>query len=557
MKINITMKINYRILSFLLLIPLFLSCQSDIDKAAEVISVEGFEKHVKELGSDAYMGRKPFTEGEEITLKYLEQEYKKLGLEPGNNGSFYQGVPMVQVTVDPSGTIDFTVAGTSFSLDYRNDWVAFSRRIVNKTILDNVEVVFAGYGIVAPEYDWNDYAGIDPAGKLVVVLVNDPGFGTENKDFFNGNAMTYYGRWTYKYEEAARQGAIGLLIVHQTDQAGYPWSVVHNGAVVPKLYLKPDDDYINRCAVEGWLTKQAAGKLFGAAGKDLDEMMQQAKKPGFKAEDYNMTASLDITSEFKYNKSMNIMGLIRGSKRPDEVIIYTAHWDHFGIGAPVDGDSIYNGAVDNGTSLAWMMEIARAFSQLKEPPLRSVMFLATTAEEQGLLGAKYYVENPLFPLNKTVADINNDLMLPMGRMKDVMVTGYGQNDLEDYVARIAKKQDRYIFPDPNPETGMFYRADHFAFARAGVPALFVRGNCDHREKGKEYAAKIEKDYLMNHYHKPADEYDPEIWDFSGLVEDAQLLFLVGYELANDNLFPGWKEGSEFKALREGYMEERN
>lgn len=551
------MKINYRIFSFLLLIPLFLSCQSDIDKAADVISEEGFKKHVKELGSDAYMGRKPFTEGEEKTLIYLEQEYKKLGLEPGNNGSFYQDVPMVQVTVDPSGTMDFTIAGTSFSLDYRDDWVASSRRIVKKTFLDDVEVVFAGYGIVAPEYDWNDYAGFDPAGKLVVVLVNDPGFGTKNKDFFNGNAMTYYGRWTYKYEEAARQGAVGLLIVHQTDRAGYPWSVVHNGAVVPKLYLKPDDGYKNRCAVEGWLTKQAAQKMFDAAGKDLDELTHKAKRPGFRAEDLNMTASLDITSEFKYNKSKNIMGLIRGSKRPDEVLIYTAHWDHFGIGAPVDGDSIYNGAVDNGTSLAWMMEIARAFKQLKEPLLRSVMFLATTAEEQGLLGAKYYVENPVFPLNKTVADINNDLMLPMGRMKDVMVTGYGQNDLEDYVARIAKKQDRYIFPDPNPETGMFYRADHFAFARAGVPALFVRGNCDHREKGREYAAKIEKDYLMNHYHKPSDKYDPATWDFSGLVEDAQLLFLVGYELANDTLFPEWKEGSEFKAVREGYMEEEN
>lgn len=551
------MKINYRILSLLLLIPVFYSCQSDIDKAADVISEEGFEKHVKELGSDAYMGRKPFTEGEEKTLEYLEQEYKKLGLEPGNNESFYQDVPMVQVTVEPSTTIDFTIAGSSFSLDYKNDWVASSRRIVKKTFLDNVEVVFAGYGIVAPEYDWNDYAGFDPSGKLVVVLVNDPGFGTENKDFFNGNAMTYYGRWTYKYEEAARQGAAGLLIVHQTAQAGYPWSVVHNGAVVPKLYLEPDDGYKNRCSVEGWLTKQATEKLFDAAGKDLDELMNKAKKPGFSAEYLNMTASLDITCEFKYNKSKNILGLIRGSKRPDEVIIYTAHWDHFGIGAPVDGDSIYNGAVDNGTSLAWMMEIAKAFRELKEPPLRTVVFLATTAEEQGLLGAKYYVENPVFPLNKTVADINNDLMLPMGRMKDVMVTGYGQNELEDYVARVAKKQDRYIFPDPNPETGMFYRADHFAFARAGVPALFVRGNCDHREKGKEYAAKIEKDYLMNHYHKPADEYDPETWDFSGLVEDAQLLFEVGLELANDTLFPEWKEGSEFKALREGYMKEKN
>jgi len=547
------MKINYRILSLLLLISIFYSCQSDIDRASEVISVEGFGKYVKELGSDAYMGRKPFTEGEEKTLGYLEQEFRKLGLEPGNNGSFYQDVPMVQVTVDPSNTMDFSVRGSKFSLNYRDDWVAFSQRIVEKIILDGVEMVFAGYGIVAPEYDWNDYAGFDPAGKLVVVLVNDPGFGTENKAFFNGNAMTYYGRWTYKYEEAARQGATGLLIIHQDAQAGYPWSVVHNGAVVPKLYLEPDNDYKNRCAVEGWLTEQAADKLFDAAGLDLDKSKQNAKKTGFRAEPLNITASLDITSVFKYNESKNIMGLIRGSKRPEEVIIYSAHWDHLGIGAPVDGDSIYNGAVDNGTSLAWMMEIAKAFRELKEAPLRTVMFLAPTAEEQGLLGAKFYVENPVFPLSKTVADINNDLMLPMGRMKDVMVTGYGQNELEDYVARAAEKQDRYIFPDPNPETGMFYRADHFAFARAGVPALFVRGNCDHREKGREYAAKTENDYLMNYYHKPADEYDPETWDFSGLVEDAQLLFRVGYEIANDTVFPGWKEGSEFKAIREGYM----
>ena len=380
-----------------------------------------------------------------------------------------------------------------------------------------------------------------------MVLVNDPGFGTENNDFFKGNTMTYYGRWTYKYEEAARQGAAACFIIHDSKPAGYGWGVVSNGNEAPRLFLADKNNYADRCAVQGWLSQDAAKELFSQAGFSTD-LWKEAAKPGFKAMPMNLSLSMNMKNSWRIDKSHNVLGVIRGSKRPDEVIIYSAHWDHFGIGRKVDGDSIYNGAVDNGTSLSWMLEIAEAFVALKEKPERSIMFFAPTAEESGLLGATYYVQNPIFDLDKTVADINNDLMLPYGKMKDVMITGYGQSELDDYVEEVAKKYDRYIFPDPNPHTGMYFRADHFAFAKAGVPALFARGNCDSREYGKEWALKKEADWLANNYHKVTDEYE-DWWDLSGVTEDAKLLFEVGYKLSKESAFPKWKEGSEFKNLR--------
>ena len=534
---------------FILSVVLFGSC-SDYKQAESTINEEDMTTIVKEFGSDEFQGRKPFTIGEEKTVEYLEREYKRIGLEPANNGSYIQEVPMVEVTNIPDNRMKVKMYNASIEINYKDDFVAFSKQLKDEISVRNSDMIFAGYGIVAPEYNWNDYAGIDVKGKTVVVLVNDPGFGTKNRDFFKGNEMTYYGRWTYKYEEAARQGAKAVLIIHETEPAGYPWNVVLNGAIIPKLYLQPEDDYLSKCAIEGWLTQNAAQELFSLAGFNLDELKKQAKNPGFKAFRMKSRMTLNIQSSHKFAQSKNVIGILPGKERKDEVIIYSSHWDHLGIGAPLNGDSIYNGAVDNGTTTAWMLEIAEAFANLKKRPARTIMFLSPTAEEQGLLGSYYYATHPLFPLNKTVANINNDLMLPYGPYKDVMITGYGQSELEDYVVKFAPEYDRYVLPDPNPHTGMYYRADHFSFARVGVPALFARGNCDHREHGKEWALKKEKDWIQFNYHKPTDQYDPETWTFEGIVEDARLFFRIGYELSNEETFPQWKEGSEFKEIRE-------
>ena len=518
----------------------------ELEKAKKSINESDITEYVKTIGSDEFMGRRPFTEGEEIAVNYLKKEFEAIGLDPVK-GSYFQEVPMVEVSIKPDEEMRLKTAGEEYRLTNGSEFVAQSRRLQDELVLENSPLVFAGYGIVAPEYDWNDYENIDVKGKTVVVLVNDPGFATEDSSFFKGRSMTYYGRWTYKYEEAARQGAEGLLIIHQTEPAGYPWNVVENGASVPDLYLVPEDDYQTRCKLEGWLTLDAAKEVFDKAGVDFS-VIHEASKPDFEPIDLNTAISFNMKSRQSYKTSKNVMGYIKGSKRPDEVIIYSAHWDHFGIGKKIDGDSIYNGAVDNGTSLAWMLSIAKAFKSLDTPPERSVMFFAPTAEETGLLGSAYYVANPLFEIEKTVANINNDLMLPYGATKDVMVTGYGQSELDDYVARAAKKQERYLLPDPNAHTGMYFRSDHFSFAKQGVPSLFVRGNCDHAEHGKAWMQEKENEWLRDYYHKPADEYE-DWWDLQGIVNDARLLFEVGYELANETGFPQWSENSEFKDKR--------
>ncbi|MBU8893390.1 MAG: M28 family peptidase [Bacteroidales bacterium] len=531
------------------------SCTTGYRKAESTINESDMTRIVTEFASDEFQGRKPFTSGEDKAVAFLEKEYKRIGLEPANNGSYIQEVPMVEVTNSPDKRMKINLWNAAIELNHEDDFVAFSKQLTDNIKVRNSEMIFVGYGIVAPEYNWNDYEGINVKGKTVVVLVNDPGFGTENKDFFKGNEMTYYGRWTYKYEEAARQGAKGVFIIHENDQAGYPWSVVLNGATIPKLYLQPEDNYMSMCALEGWLTLNAATELFSLAGKNLTKLKDKAKTLGFKAVRMNARLNLNIKSTHKFATSRNVIGILPGTERGDEVIIYSSHWDHLGIGPVVNGDSIYNGAVDNGTTTAWMLEIAEAFANLKKKPKRTIMFFSPTAEEQGLKGSEYYAKNPLFPLNKTVANINNDLMLPYGPYKDVMITGYGQSELEDYIVKFAKEYDRYIMPDPNPHTGMYYRADHFSFANAGVPALFARGNCDSREHGKEWALKKEKQWLNNNYHKQTDQYDPDSWTFEGIVEDARLFFRIGFELSNESTFPEWKEGSEFREKRLKQMKE--
>lgn len=540
----------FSFLVILSLLSFFSSCntkQSDLENALSTISTEDLVRQSKTLGSDEFMGRKPCTEGEIITIKYLESEFKRIGLEPAVNGSYFQEVKLMEILNTPDDKLKISGNGKAFDFNLISDFAAFSMRAQEDIVLEKSDLIFAGYGIVAPEYNWNDYEGIDVKGKTVIVLINDPGFETENIDFFKGNSMTYYGRWTYKYEEAARQGADACIIIHDTKPAGYGWGVVSNGNETPRLFLADENNYSDRCAVQGWLSQESSKKLFIEAGLST-AIWDEAKKPGFKAVPLNISLSLKMKNSWRIDKSQNVLGVLKGSKRPDEVVIFSAHWDHFGVGRKIDGDSIYNGAVDNGTSMAWMLEIAEAFSALKVKPERSVLFFAPTAEESGLLGASHYVQNPVFDLKKTVANINNDMMLPYGRMKDVMITGFGQSELDDYVAEIAKNHDRYIMPDPNPHTGMYFRADHFAFAKAGVPALFARGNCDSREFGIEWAKQKEADWLANNYHKVTDQYE-DWWDLSGVADDAKLLFEVGYKLSMEKTFPKWKKDSEFSHLR--------
>lgn len=544
------MKIKYSFILIFLSFIILSSCNqnNDYKQAEATISKNELARIIKEFSSDAFAGRKPFTSGEDSALAFLIREYQKIGLEPANNGSYLQEVPMVEITETPDDLMIITTKNNQIKLNYKTDFVAFSKQLVDEITLENSEIVFAGFGIVAPEYNWNDYEGIDVKGKTVIVFVNDPGFGTFDSTFFRGNSMTYYGRWTYKYEEAARQGAKGILIIHETEPAGYPWSVTLNGATIPKLYLQPDDKYMSMCTVEGWITKEAAEKIFMASSYSFDELKENAKQKGFKPFKINASINFSMKSSHRFAKSHNVIGILPGTDRADEIIVYSSHWDHLGIGDAHNGDSIYNGAVDNGTTTAWMLEIAEAFSSLEKRPSRSIVIFSPTSEEQGLLGSKYYTEHPIYPLNKTVANINNDLMLPFGRFKDVMITGYGQSELDDYVIRFAPEYDRYVLPDPNPHTGMYYRADHFSFARVGVPAIFARGNCDSREHGKEWALAKENEWLSNYYHKPTDQYDSATWDLSGIEDDAKLFFRIGYELANDSVFPKWKEGSEFKMV---------
>jgi len=545
---------KYTITPLLIVIVLiYTSCNMKTENHNKTdISIPRMISYIKELGSDEYQGRKPFSAGETKTINYIANLYKEIGLQPGNGKSYFQEVPLVEVSLTPPEVLKLKSAKTTTNLKYGSDFVIFSRRLQDEIELTNSELVFAGYGIVAPEYGWNDYKNIDVKGKTVVVMVNDPGFGSTDKSFFKGNEMTYYGRWTYKYEEAARQGAAGLLIIHQTKPAGYPWSVVLNSASVPKLYQQPSDNYLSRCAVEGWLTWESAKTLFTSVGKDLQQELQKAAKKEYKPFSFNTKVSVEFKNTARFDKTNNVLGILPGTDLADEYIFYSAHWDHLGIGPKMKGDSIYNGAVDNGTSLAWMFEIARAFKAMSTQPRRSIVFFAPSAEESGLNGSGYYADHPIFPLNKTVANINNDLMLPYGKMKDVMITGFGQSELEDYVKEAAENQGRYILPDPNPQSGMYFRSDHFSFARVGIPALFARGNNDHVEKGKEYMSKKEQEWLANYYHKPFDEYE-EWWNLDGVAEDARLLFDVGWKLANDDTFPNWKEGSEFKAKRDSYM----
>jgi len=539
---------NYLIL--LISFSIITSCSTrDIRKGEKSITTGDMAEIVKNLGSDAFMGRKPFTPGEKITIDYLAGELKRIGFEPAFNNSYFQPVPMVEISSEVRGPAKVHTDNKITSFNFPDDIAVTSPQIKDEINISESQLVFAGFGIEAPEYNRNDYAGIDVKGKTVIVLINDPGLYTGDTTYFKGREMTYYGRWTYKFEEAARQGAQGILIIHETEGAGYQYTIPRKSSLSPRLFMQTADSNRTMCAFTGWFSAGAAESLFNNLGFSVAELRKAACKRDFKSFNLNATISLSIHNKVRYNTSTNVAGVLRGTKRADECIVYTAHWDHFGIGEKEKGDSIYNGAVDNGTAMAWALEIGQAFSGLKKRPTRSVVLLFPTAEEQGLLGSQYYTENPVFPMEKTIACFNNDLMLPLGRMKDLMITGYGQSYLDEMISEGAVRQDRYVIRDPNSQTGMYFRSDHFPFAKKGVPSAFARGNVDSREHGREWTAMMEKDYIDNKYHRPADNYEPGKWDLSGIVEDARLAFYVGYRLCSSDYFPEWKPGSEFKNMR--------
>lgn len=513
-------------------------------------SADSLKQDIAILASDSFMGRKPFTAGETLTIDYLQKQFASVGLEPGNGNSFLQAVPMVNILATAAPEMQVKSAKSNFTLKAYDDYIIWTDKTDPNISLENTELVFAGYGVIAPEYNWNDYEGLDVKGKVVMVMVNDPGFWVGDTTLFKGKTMTYYGRWTYKFEEAAKQGAKGCLIVHNTKAASYPFSVQQKSFNTSRLQLDNRGKDIKNCEVIGWLTENTANKLLKAAGFD-SSLLVKANQRGFKAVPLNLQLSTSIKVQATYNKSYNVIGKITGTKRPDEVIIYSAHWDHLGIGRPdVTGDSIYNGALDNATGTAGLLELARAFKSMKTKPERTIIILSVTAEEQGLLGSKYYAENPVYPVDKTVANINMDGLNRYTKTKDIIVIGEGQSELEEYLKEEVEKTGDYISFDTHPEAGYYYRSDHFNFAKAGIPALYIKNGSDVIGKDKAYGQKLKDDYTNNNYHQPSDNFDAATWSMEGAVSDLKLLFLVGRRLAFEENWPQWKATSEFKAIRD-------
>lgn len=506
-----------------------------------------FGRYFAEVASDELQGRAPATVGEERTVAYIEQQFQRLGLKPFGKESYRQAVPVVQI--DPVAVSALTLQGGKLpaSFTYKTQMMAWSTRMQPQVEVKNSELVFVGYGIVAPEYGWNDYKNVDVKGKTVVMFVNDPGFATGDAKLFTGKAMTYYGRWTYKFEEAARQGAAMALIVHETDAAAYGWNVV-SGTSPIRFELADKNKNQHKAAVEGWLTTDSAEQLFAASGQSIQSLHKKALAKDFQAIALSGTASISIKNQLREIDSSNVIGYIPGKTKPDEAVLYMAHWDHFGFDFSRKDDKIFNGAQDNAGGIAGLIALAEHYQKQPQPE-RSVVFIAVTAEERGMLGSRWYAVNPLFPLNKTVAGINMDVMNVYGPMRDVQVFGYGASELEPLLDKYAKAQGRYIAPEPTPEDGFYYRSDHFQLARFGVPMLYARGGVDSVAHGKDWGLAQRRDYTANYYHKVNDEFSPA-WDLRGSQQDLWLFYLVGQELANSALWPNWYEGKEFKAARD-------
>ncbi|MBA2303605.1 MAG: M20/M25/M40 family metallo-hydrolase [Acidobacteria bacterium] len=529
-------------------------------QAVATIDPNAILERIKVLASDEYEGRAPGTKGEELTVRYLVDEARKLGLQPGNpDGTYVQKAPLVGITGAEVQPFTVTKGGQKRTFKWSDDVVAWTKRVADTTSIAGSEMVFVGYGVTAPEYNWDDFKGVDVKGKTIVVLVNDPQI-TDPADpskldatTFNGQAMTYYGRWTYKYEKAAEMGAAGVFIVHETGPAGYPYPVVQ-GFLGERFGLVADDKNMSRASIEGWFSSETAKAIFAMAGQNFDTLKKQATSRDFKPVSLGLKASMNVRNTTRTIDSQNVIAKIEGSdgRLKDEYVVYSSHWDHLGVGTPVDGDKIYNGALDNASGVAALLEMARAFTQVQPRPKRSILFLFVTAEEQGLLGSEYYATHPLYPLDKTVANINLDGVNQWGRTRDVTVVGMGASDLDDVLRDAAVSQGRTLSPDPESEKGFYYRSDHFNFAKVGVPALYTDTGVQFVGKDEAYSKTKREEYTAVDYHKPSDEIKTD-WDLSGAVEDAQLMFMVGYNVANADKFPEWKPGNEFKARRDGML----
>ena len=531
--------------------------------AAQSITAEELLGHVHDLAADSMEGRAPATPGEEKTVAYLTSQFEAMGLQPGNpDGTWVQNVDLIGYSSRPTTTI--TARGRRIPLSFPNDYVAGSRHERAETRVDTSQIVFVGYGVVAPEYDWDDYKDADVRGKTILMLVNDPAVpaagsasgpdATLDTAMFKGDAMTYYGRWTYKYEIASEKGAAAAIIVHETGPAGYPYEVVSSSFGAEQFDV-PSPDAANRVPVEAWITTEKARQLLSAAGQNFDSLKAAAVRPDFRPVELDARASFDIDITSRRVQSQNVVAKLEGGDRADEVVIYTAHWDHLGRDTTIRGDQIFNGALDNATGTAGLLEIAEAFAALPEPPARSILFLAVTAEEKGLIGAKYYASHPLYPLENTVANINMDGVNQWGRTSDMVVIGLGNSELDDVLTRVLAADERTVVADPEPEKGFYYRSDHFEFAKQGVPALYVDAGTDYVGRESTYGMARREEYTAQDYHKPSDEVKPN-WDLLGAVEDLQVLFRVGYVVAQQPRFVEWKPGTEFKARRDSMLGDR-
>lgn len=532
---------------------------TNLQPALQAINANDLLQHIKVLASDAFEGRSPGTAGEDSTVNYLTREFQKLGLQPGNpDGTFVQKVPMFGFTAQPKAS--FTAGGKTINLNFPNDYVAVSRRFVQNVNVNNSDMVFVGYGVVAPEYGWDDYKGLDVKGKTIVMLINDPPIPNPNNpaqldsSMFGGKAMTYYGRWTYKYEIAAEKGAAAAIIIHETEPAGYPYEVVSGSWSRENFDISNPGKNMDRVAVESWITESKAKELFSASGQNFEQLKKAAAQKGFKPVPLNAKATFNLKNQLREIESRNVIAKLEGSdpQLKDEYIVYSAHWDHLGKDEKLQGDQIFNGAMDNASGTAALIELAKAFTALEQKPKRSILFLAVTAEEKGLLGSKYYAANPLYPLNKTLANINMDVLNPYGPTEDVVVIGYGNSTLEDILAEEARSQNRHIVPEASPEKGSFYRSDHFEFAKQGVPALYAKSGIKARGQAADFITKKQEQYTAQDYHKVSDEVRND-WNLDGAVEDLQLFFRVGYRVANGDTYPEWKPNTEFKAKRDSTL----
>ena len=528
-------------------------------QAEGAISAERLLANIKVLSSDRFEGRSPATEGERLTVEFLTGQFKAMGLKPGNpDGTYVQDVPLVGISGTRSATL--TAGGKRMHMKFPADYVALSRRFVDRIRVPETELVFVGYGVVAPEYGWDDYKGVDVKDKIIVMLINDPQV-TEAGDpaklddkVFNGRAMTYYGRWTYKYEIAAEKGAAGALIVHETGPAGYPYEVLSGSWGRESFEIDRADGNRGRAAVEGWISRERAETLFRLSGHDFEAMKKAALSRDFKPVPLPAKASFRIDQTLRKVKSKNVVAKLDGAdpKLKDELVVYTAHWDHLGKDPDLKGDQVFNGAHDNASGTAGLLELAHAYAKLPAPPKRSILFLAVTAEEKGLLGSRWYAESPLYPLTRTVANINMDGLSHFGRSRDVVVVGKGQSTLEDVLAGQVAAQGRVLVAEPTPEKGSYYRSDHFEFAKVGVPALYTGRGVQLVGKPEGEGQRQVDAFIAKDYHKVSDEVRDD-WDMSGGVEDLRLLLRVGLAVAEEERYPEWKDGSEFKARRDAML----